>query len=377
MLDTVDAPTFSDKTNYKNVLGEQEIVNWLKANRPNVNSESDSEDDRFIFDAKSIMAIGMCRRNNQPRYIEQAKAILVTQDLWINRCLKELYPDKFKAEVYYAISDSDLVSLLWLQDHKQTTTLPSDILIANAHAACRVAPEVMDRAIQIADTLVKSGDIPSDAALLVRSHFELKQVLAESVSNDVTKLSDETVCTTIHKYIRGQSQHEINQARLAEQVQAKTTIEFQAKMHSSEKHSLITQIHDRDHLLEEKDEIITKLTTDILKQKQTANEKEHRQILEKTEKIENIASSISKKLKKLITILFALAATTLFVIFAIQCYRNYIIGSGWLPYAIIEVLAFVGVPAIFLSPKSFLNNFISRVCDSIYTKIYSYLISKL
>ena len=117
-VDTVDAPSFSDKSNYQNILGEQEIVEWLTKNRQSNGNSADAEE-RYKFDAKSLIAVGMCRRDFHPHYIEQAKAIIVTQDPWLNKCLRDLYKDKFKTEVYYSITDTELVSLLWLQDHKQ------------------------------------------------------------------------------------------------------------------------------------------------------------------------------------------------------------------------------------------------------------------
>ena len=175
-VDTVATPSFSDKTNYQNILGEREIVEWLAENRQSNGNSADAEE-RYRFDAKSLVAVGMCRRDFHPHYIEQAKAMIVTQDPWLNKCLRDLYKDKFKTEVYYSITDTELVSLLWLQDHKQIGNLPSDILIANAHAACRVSTEVMDRAIQVANTMAENEIIPSDAALLVSSRIQKSRLI--------------------------------------------------------------------------------------------------------------------------------------------------------------------------------------------------------
>lgn len=245
-VDTVDTPSFSDKANYPNILGEQEIVDWLTRNRQSNGNSADAEE-RYKFDAKSLIAVGMFRRNFHPHYIEQARAMIVTQDPWLNRCLYELYRDKFRDEVYYSITDTELVSLLWLQDHKQIKDLPSDILIANAHASCRVSTEVMNRAIQIANAMSESGTIPSDAALLVSSHADFKGFIAERTRNDSTKLDNETVQSTVDEYISSRSNAKITAIRDEERKHAQEIIDAQSQKHLEESAGMQKAINEKDN----------------------------------------------------------------------------------------------------------------------------------
>ena len=119
---------YKDKSSYKYLLGEEEIITWLLKNRNKGRKNSEYEE-RYQYDAKSLLAICMLRKGFCPAHIEDARAMLVIQDLWLNRCLESLYPDKFSKEVPYAITDAELVSMLWLRDHKNETHIPSELLI--------------------------------------------------------------------------------------------------------------------------------------------------------------------------------------------------------------------------------------------------------
>ena len=223
-VETVETPSLENSSNHVNYLVETEIIQWLKQNRTKNGEVTYSDDERFGYDAKSLNAICMLRGGHHPNYIERAKAVLVTQDAWLNRCLRELYGDRFKSELLFSISDTELVGLLWLRDYKKINNLPSDVLISNAHAACRVSQKVMDRAIQIAVSMAEAGTLNQDAALLVTSHSDIKAVLAERVRNNVEMLSEYEVKETINAYISQRAKEQIENARGEERMVAQKEI---------------------------------------------------------------------------------------------------------------------------------------------------------
>lgn len=367
-VDVVDPPSFTDITNYKNILGEEEIISWFAHNRQNGNT-IDSEEERYKFDAKSIIAIGMCRRDYYPHYIEQAKAMIVTQDPWLNRCLKDVYKDKFKNEVLYAITDTELVSLLWLRDHKQVANLPSDILIANAHAACRVSTEVMDRAIQISNAMADNETIPSDAALLVSSHPEFKCFVADHFRNDASKLNDESVRQAVEAYISGLSREEVEAVRSHERQCAQDNIEAQKQKHAHEKRVLQTHISEQDNTIQ-------RLTREL-------REKTAREALDKAMEKKRRYDRAEGKAKWarnitcwLLYILALICAVALMLIFGIKCYQVYVNDGAWLPYIVVEIVAFVGVPLLFISKKSACSKLIHRISDRVYTWTYTKQVQK-
>lgn len=367
-IEILNAPSFADTTNYKNILGEEEIVEWLTKNRSSHGNGFDALE-RYRYDAKTLIAIGMCRRNFLPHYIEQAKAMIVTQDPWLNKCLRDLYPDKFRTEVYYAITDTELVSLLWLQDYKNISNLPSDILISNAHAACRVSTEVMDRAIELSTKMASNGTIPHDAALLVSSHAEFKPFLAKRVRNNVSLLSDREICSAIDEYISISASTKIEETRIAVQRQAQDTLDAQATQHSAEAAAMQNE-------LQQKENTIARLEHELAlrdKQDRLANEAAMKK---KCDKAEYVAKNISVTAYVLLRLVSIVAACCTVLIFGIYCYKVYISGRSWLPYAIIEILSFFAIPLIFVSKKSFLYKLIRKLRDHIYTRVYSHFIKK-
>lgn len=367
-VDVVDPPSFTDVTNYKNILGEEEIVSWFSLNRQNGNA-FDSEDERYRFDAKSIIAIGMCRRDYHPHYIEQARAMIVTQDPWLNRCLKDVYKDKFKNEVLYAITDTELVSLLWLRDHKQVSNLPSDILIANAHAACRVSTEVMDRAVEIANAMVDNGTIPSDAALLVSSHPEFKRFIANRFQNDASRLNNDSVRLAIEEYISSISREEVEAVRNNERKNAQENIEEQRRKYAVEKETLKARILEQEDTIQRLTKEIHTKTAKEVRDKEMATKKR----CARAEKKAKIVRNITWCLLYSLSLIFAV---TLVLVFGVKCYQSYINEGAWLPYMVVEVIAFISIPLLFVSKKSVNCKLINRLADKVYMYTYSKYIEK-
>lgn len=361
-IETVDMPSFEDANNYINLLGEKEIIEWLKRNRTKHTETTYSDDERFGFDARSLNAISMLRRGTHPNFIEHAKAMLVTQDTWLNRCLRELYGDRTKTEVAFAISDTELVSLLWLRDYKEVSNLPSDILIANAHAACRVSQEVMDRAIQIANAMVEAGTLNVDAALLVTAHPNFKGFLAEQVRNNTEMLSENQIRDTINAYISTCAHEQIQNVREEEREHAQRELNNQ-----KDSHTMITA--EYQELLQKSEAEAARLRAQIENDKKDA-------IAKKVERADKYARRISNALYALACVLLIAATVTVAVIFSIQCYREIIQGDMWIPYVVVEALGVVGVLALFAGKKSPGRICACRQRDKIYSWFYSYFLKR-
>ena len=360
-VDTVDAPTLEDAHNHMHYLGEVGIVDWLKQNRTKNGEITYSDEERFGFDAKSLNAISMLRGAYHPNYIEHAKAMLVTQDMWLNRCLRDLYGERFKAELLFSISDTELVSLLWLRDYKEASNLPSDILIANAHAACRVSQEVMDRAIQIANSMVEAGTLNLDAALLVTAHPDFKGFLAERVRNNPEMLSEGEIRDTIRAYILEKSHEQIEFAREEERVSAKKKLNNQQDAHAMTIEGYEEQLRNRDSEI------------DHLKRQMERDKKE--QTARKIARAEKYAKTVSDLLYYTFMAVLLLVDLMFIIIFGIQCWKEFVEGDAWLPYLIVEILGFLGVPPMLLAKGSPCHKWICRRKDSVYSKLYSFFVS--
>lgn len=359
-VETVDTPSLEDASNYINYLGETEIINWLKQNRIKNGETTYTDEERFGFDAKSLNAICMLRGGYHPSYIEHAKAMLVTQDTWLNRCLRELYGDRFKSELFFSISDTELVSLLWLRDYKEVSNLPSDILIANAHAACRVSQEVMDRAIQIANSMVEAGTLNLDAALLVTAHSDFKGFLAERVRNNPEMLSEHKIRETISEYISRKASDQIESAREDERKAAQKEL-------SSQKTAFAKSEAGYEAKLEERDAEIDRLKKQMeINQRNQAEKK-----IARAEKYANVIADWVYR--AFMTVLF-LIDLLLIIVFGIQCWKEFIEGDAWMPYLIIEILGFIGVPSMLLAKESPCRKCICRHKDKVYSRLYTFFL---
>lgn len=357
-----ETPTFSDRSNYINVLGEQEIIGWLSQYRNH--SDSNTLNDRFQYDARSLLAIGMCRRGSHPRTIERAKAVLVTQDPWLSRCLNSLYEDALKSEFPYTISDVDLVSLLWLREYDKESNLPSDLLIANANAACEVSTEVMTRAIEIAEELEKAGEVPVERALLIRSHTEMKPIIADTTQNDISLLSAVSVEQAIQKYISVVSEESVSLARTEEQEKAD-----QERTRLIEQHRKSEAAHAETKRMDDKE--IERLLERIKADEEKKRRKRDRQF----ERADNQARDLARKRCKLLNRLLNISGLLIIVIvaalFVYSFYTSYKSEESFLIPLIIEFFSLVGTISLIASPKSFLRRRIKKYGDHIYEKEYS------
>lgn len=359
-IETIDTPSLEDPANHINYLGETEIVNWLKQNRTKNGEVTYSDEERFGFDAKSLNAICMLRGGYHPNYIEHAKAMLVTQDTWLNRCLRELYGDRFRSELLFTISDTELVSLLWLRDYKEVINLPSDILIANAHAACRVSQDVMDRAIQIANSMVEAGTLNLDAALLVTAHPDFKCILAERVRNNADMLSEHEIRETISAYISQKANEEIETARQDERENAEKELLSHETEFAKREAGYETKLQERDSEINRLKKLI---------------EKDRREQLDKRIiRAEKYAKTLSDCCYYAFMVIVLSIALLLVVVFGIQCWKEFIEGDAWLPYLIIEILGFIGIPAMLLAKESPFHKWICRHRDKIYSRLYSFFL---
>lgn len=359
-IETVDTPSLEDASKHIHYLGELEIINWLKQNRVKNGEITYSDEERFGFDAKSLNAISMLRAGYHPSYIEHAKAILVTQDAWLNRCLRELYGDRFKSELLFSISDIELVSLLWLRDYKEGVDIPSDILIANAHAACRVSQEVMDRAIQIATSMVEAGTLNVDAALLVTAHSDFKGFLAEHVRNNPEILSENEIKETINAYISQQASDQIKSARKDERKVAQSELFIQKELFAKSEAGYEAK-------LEAKDAEIDRLKMQMKQEQQNYADK-------RIARAEKYAITVSNWCYTALIVILIVIALLLIAVFGIKCWREYIEGDAWAPYLLIEILGFIGVPTMLLNKGSRCRKYIGRFRDNIYSRLYSFFL---
>lgn len=205
----VDAPSYEPNNTlalvnqYIGFQDETKILEQLKSY--NSKSSIPPNTRRYDYDLKSLAAVGMLRKNNHPKLIEKSCAILITQDRRLCWCMHDMYPKEFPPETDFAFRDVDLISILWVGRYNKESSLPQDLLIANASAACELSPDVMSRAIQLADQMQSDGKIDPEAALIVRTTPIIKKYLFENTYNNVSTLSEAVLISSIDKFVADSS----------------------------------------------------------------------------------------------------------------------------------------------------------------------------
>lgn len=370
-IDTVDTPDYEDKSSYKYLLGEEEIITWLLKNRNKGRKNSEYEE-RYQYDAKSLLAICMLRKGFCPAHIEDARAMLVTQDLWLNRCLESLYPDKFSKEVPYAITDAELVSMLWLRDHKNETHIPSELLIANAHAATRVLPDVMKRATELANAMAESGAIPNDAALLVSSHQDFKKYLANCVNNDLNKVDQNAIRVAIERYIESVASDRIDAARKKAMDNAREEISAISAQNEEVQKAYIATISAKDDEISSLNRQIQQIEEDHIEE----NNLREKVLCERAEIQASRARGYVKKILMALSHTVGLVFIVICVIYGYKTIVQMIQTKQFDGMILVNTISLIVTIAIFFQKNSWIGKQISRISDSIYRRVYSFMVSE-
>ncbi len=352
MIETVPAPGYSVE-NYPDVQDEKAITNWLRESRGKSGRHRENGD-RFDYDTKSLAAIGMLRKNNHPTKIERCKAILVTQDPWLTQCMKALSPKVFHSEIDFAMLDIDVVSLLWLSSYDAKSSLPMDVLIANATAACQLTQEIMDRAIELTDRLIESGDLTEDAALLIRSQSCMRQYLFDVTENDVNAVSPENVQRAINKYVKEK-----------------------ASKHIEEATSLLERKKQRE--LDQKDQEIQQLRAIVKRMENTEKARANKRG-EAAHRAKDKSEKVAKRFKCGIMIASVLILLVTVGIWVFKVFTDYTgpLHLGWrILFVVLDILALFQIIDYFRNPNGWIEHFSRRICNSVYTYVYNKEITKI
>ena len=130
----------------------------------------------------------------------------------------------------------------------------------------------------------KAGEVPVERALLIRSHTELKPIIADTTQNDISLLSAVSVEQAIQKYISVISEESISLARTEEQEKANQERTWLIEQHrkSEAAHAEIKRMDDK-----EKGMLLERIKAD--------KEKERRKQDKQLERANNQAKDLAQK----------------------------------------------------------------------------------
>lgn len=243
-------------------------------------------------------------------------------------------------------------------------------LIANAHAASRVLPDVMKRATELANSMAESGDLPPDAALLVSSHPGFKKYLATAINNDISRLDSGTIRKAVDNFIASSAFVEISKAREEEKEKARKAMTEAAVKSEKDKTELTQTIREKSNELE------------ILRQTIRDNEEKNmrereRQVARLCQRAEENARKMQKYVRKALIACVHITGT----FFACVCLVNVILesiqsissgGFDWL--IVVNGIGFFCSVAIFFQRSGWIMRKVNKLADHVYKKVYSQIV---
>lgn len=161
-------------------------------------------------DLDSLTAIIRLRGHSQAVLIERSKAIFVTTNTALVRAANEfLRFDMNSNEPPLAISDWDLMNLLWLKGPVRAPSLPRKRLLADCYAAVQPSDDFRKRYFDEVEKLVSFGKFSASDVYALRHSLEAEKIAMDLSVGDEDSFTEGTVQEVLeiyHNRIKGEEQ---------------------------------------------------------------------------------------------------------------------------------------------------------------------------
>lgn len=151
------------------------------------------------IDVTTISYISRLRKGATSRSIEKCRVIFITNNHNLvqvsNRFLGK--PE----EIGYAMSEIDFTILMWLKNSKKNSTVPKDILVANAMAATEeVTENFMEGVFACIKRYQQDGNFDEESAGLILENIYCRRELVEICNGDPNDITEEKIKFVQEKY---------------------------------------------------------------------------------------------------------------------------------------------------------------------------------
>jgi len=161
-------------------------------------------------DLDSLTAIIRLRGHSQAVIIERSKAIFVTTNTALVRAANEfLHHEMNSNEPPIAISDWDLMNLLWLKGPIRAPALPRKRLLADCYAAVQPSDEFRKRYFDEVEKLANLGKFSASDVYALRRSLEAQKIAMDLSVGDEDAFTEGTVQEVLeiyHNKIKGEEQ---------------------------------------------------------------------------------------------------------------------------------------------------------------------------
>lgn len=192
-IDVRAAPPYIKDSEF--VVDEVKLEARMNANISYLNSYAKKRD------MDSLTAIIRLRGRHEFRLIERSRALFVTSNMPLVKAANEFLSfDLQSKEPPIAVTDWDLMNLLWLKKPVSAPTLPRKRLIAECYAAVQPSDDFRMRFLQEVDKLTSQGKFCTEDVYALRHSLEAQKLAMELTMGDEDVFSEGTVQEVLEFY---------------------------------------------------------------------------------------------------------------------------------------------------------------------------------
>ncbi len=207
----------------------------------------------LVRDIASVAAISRLRRGNQPRILEECRALFVTTNYNLVKCANAVSMDApLQFSIGVCITDYELTNLLWIKKPLMAPALPRKRIVADYYAALRPSDSLLREYYKEVERLKNTNSVNEEDYYILRYAQEAKHGLMKATHGQIEAFSEGTVPEVL----------QYAQDRIKSDIQEKLTKETQLR-ESSEKQvaDLKAKEDEREDRLLKRSESFARTTT--------------------------------------------------------------------------------------------------------------------
>ena len=151
------------------------------------------------IDVATISYINRLRKGVTSRSIEKCKAIFITNNHNLVQVSNKFLGTQY--EIGCSMSEIDFTILMWLKNSKKNSSVPKDILVANAMAATEeVTENFMEGVLACIKRYQQDGSFDEESAGLILENIYCRRELVEICNGDPKEITIEKIKSVQEKY---------------------------------------------------------------------------------------------------------------------------------------------------------------------------------
>ena len=176
------------------VLGEDEIKNFIKDNT------SHYSDENLESDVASVVAIHKLRNGEKSNNIESSGYVFVTNNTDFVQAFNKYYKESVEKDTFQlAITVNSLSAITWIKCG-EVENLSETALLKNAYCAMQPIPEILSKLEEVLTKMKASGKIMPEQVVALRASRVFQNDLWKASFGDIAAINEQSVASAQKKY---------------------------------------------------------------------------------------------------------------------------------------------------------------------------------